>query len=78
MNKDMHGKLIEYIELEPAWTQHGNPERVIPPTGQTLRLSVTYHGDHDEVWIVLSEGDVELARYNPAGVNHIRWSTQRT
>jgi len=74
MNKDMHGKLIDYIELDPAWTQSGNPERVIPACGQTLSLSITYHGDHDQVWIVLAKGGIEVSRYNPRGVNHIRWT----
>lgn len=75
MNREMHGKLIDYIELDPVWTQQGNPERVTAGDGHTLRLSITYHGDHEQVWIVLSKGDVEVSRYNPRGVNHIRWAS---
>lgn len=76
MNAQMHGRFIDYIELNPAWTQGGNPERVAPANGQRLYLSVTYHGDHDEVWIVLAKGDVEVSRFNPRGVNHIRWTAE--
>jgi hypothetical protein len=76
MNRDMHGKMIDYIELNPMWTYHGNPERVAPGKGQSLQLSYTHHGDHDQIWIVLSEGDREVSRYNPDGVQHIRWSAQ--
>jgi hypothetical protein len=75
MNTKMHGKLIDYIELNPAWTQTGNPERVVAREGLTLHLSATYHGDHDEFWIVLSMGGTEVARYNPKGVQHIRWTS---
>lgn len=75
MNLEMHGKLIDYIELDPTWTQCGHPERVSSGDGHTLRLSVTYHGDHDQTWIVLSKGDVEVSRYNPKGVQHIRWAS---
>jgi len=78
MNRNMHGKLIDYIELNPVWTQSGNPERVSAGSGQTLQLSVTYHGDHDQIWIVLLEGATEVARYHPNGVQHIRWAAQRT
>lgn len=75
MNTKMHGKLIDYIELNPMWTQSGNPERITSGDGQ-LFLSATYHGDHDEFWIVLVKNDKELSRYNPRGVQHIRWSGQ--
>lgn len=76
MNLDMHGKLIDYIELNPSWTQHGHPDRVSSGNGHTLRLSITHHGDHDQVWIVLSKGGVEVARYNPSGVQHICWAAE--
>jgi hypothetical protein len=74
VNTSMHGQLIDYIELNPAWTQHGNPERVYSRDGMTLRLSATHHGDHDQFWIVLSSSTgVELTRYNPRGVERIQW-----
>jgi hypothetical protein len=74
MNTKMHGKSIDYIELNPMWTQHGHPERVTSANGIMLSLSATHHGDHDQFWIVASEGGKEVARYNPSGVEHIRWS----
>lgn len=75
MNTSMHGKIIDYIDLNPAWTQGGNPERISSGRDHTLQLSVTYHGDRDEVWIVLGNSDGEVARYNPRGVQHIRWAS---
>lgn len=74
MNTSMHGKSIDYIDLNPMWTQSGNPERIKAGNGITLTLSALYHGDRDEFWIVVSEGGKELARYNPRGVQHIRWT----
>lgn len=74
MNTDMNGKSIDFIDLNPAWTQHGNPERIPAAIGITIALSATYHGDHDEFWIVVSDASGEIGRYNPRGVQHIRWS----
>jgi len=77
MNTNMHGKLIDYIELNPMWTQNGNPQQVSAGRGRTLALSATHHGDHDQFWIIVSESGTEVARYNPRGVQHIRWSAER-
>lgn len=74
MNTKMHGKSIDYIELNPMWTQSGNPERVAARSGVALTLSATHHGDHDQFWIVMTDKGKEVARYNPRGVEHIRWS----
>ena len=76
MNPEMHGKIIDYIELDPSWTQCGHPQRVSSRNGYTLWLSVTYHGDHDQTWIVLSRGDIEVSRYSTRAVNHIRWAAE--
>lgn len=73
MNTNMHGKSIDYIDLNPMWTQSGNPERIQARDGCTLTLSATHHGDHDQFWIVLSDRGREIARYNPNGVQQIRW-----
>lgn len=74
MNTKMHGKSIDFIELDPIWTQGGHPERVVARNGVTLTLSATHHGDHDQFWIVVSEAGKELSRYSPRGVQHIQWS----
>lgn len=74
MNTKMHGKSIDYIELNPMWTQSGNPERIYASDGVTLTLSATHHGDHDQFWVVMRNGKEEIARYNPRGLEHIRWS----
>lgn len=74
MNTEMNGKAIDYIDLDPVWTQGGSPERIVACDGCTLHLSATFHGDHEQYWIILSEKGQEVARYSPRGVQHIRWS----
>lgn len=77
MNTNMNGKAIDLIDLDPHWTQSGNPERIeAGRDGVTLHLSATYHGDHDQFWIVVSERGQEIARYSHRAVQHIRWSSQ--
>jgi len=76
MNVNMHGKSINYIDLNPVWTQSGNPERIEAGNGITLSLSATYHGDHDEFWVVELKGDREVRRFSTRGIQHIRWSAQ--
>lgn len=38
-----------------------------------LRLSATFHGDHDEFWIVLLVNGDERERYNTKFVSKITW-----
>ena len=73
MNTKMHGRKIKFIELDPGWTQHGNPESVGLYEPVNLHLSATHHGDHDQFWIVASKGGKEIQRYNPRGVQRIVW-----
>jgi len=74
MNSKMHGKSIDYIDLNPMWTQSGNPERVSANANRKIEMSATYHGDHEQFWILVFENGQEVERYNPHGVQHIRWS----
>lgn len=74
MNVSMHGKAIDYIDLNPAWTPCGNPERIVTGEGLTLSLSATHHGDHDEFWVIESKGEHEVRRFNTRGIQHIKWS----
>lgn len=74
MNIEMNGKEILRAEVIMA---DGNPypiearadllphhklgDRVV----KSLHLSATYHGDHDQFWVVVvGEGDTEIARFN--------------
>lgn len=71
MNTDMHGKQILQIEVEradgnPYIYQRGyeldykHPELKI----ERMELSATYHGDHDEFWVLLIGAKGEIARFN--------------
>lgn len=51
----------------------GNPESVGKWESADLHLSATYHGDHDQFWVVVSEGGKEVSRYNARGIQHIVW-----
>lgn len=74
MNVSMHGKAIAYIELDPMWTQDGNPRMIRSGVADKLTLSATHHGDHDEFWVVSTHtGGYELARWRCAGIQHIGW-----
>ena len=55
----------------------GQCRQIIAKDGLSLHLSITYHGDHDEVWIVEMVGVVEVARHNPRYVETIVWEDER-
>ena len=73
MDTKMNGRRIKYIELDPSWTSSGNPESVRKWDSTDLHLSATHHGDHDEFWVVVSEGGKEVSRYSTRGIQHIVW-----
>jgi hypothetical protein len=73
MNTSMNGRSIECIDLNPMWTQSGNPERIWAREGLSLRFAANHHGDHDSFWVVVTECDREIARYNANAIQHIRW-----
>ena len=67
MNIGMNGKKIRAL----YW--YGGNE---PPTmrqGGEFYLSATYHGDHDEFWVVQTKDDKEIARYNPRYIETLVW-----
>lgn len=78
MNRGMHCKLIEYIDLDPMWTQCGHPERIQSGNGVVLKLSATNHGDHEEFWVVEVVHDRETRRFNPRGLQCIKWQPDPT
>lgn len=75
MKLEMNGKPIEFIDLDPMWTQSGNPERIWSRDGTWLHLSATFHGDHEQYWIVEKRAGEEVGRYGWKSVHHIQWSS---
>lgn len=74
MNVSMHGKPIAVIHFSGGVGGYsGNPERIRSDGVQQLHLSATYHGDHDEFWVVRSIDGKELDRYACRHVDHIEW-----
>ncbi len=73
MNTSMNGKEIRCIDLNPIWTQDGNPERIWARDGVSLTLSAMNHGDHDAFWVIQSKDGEEIARFNASGIQHIVW-----
>ena len=67
MNTKMHGAKLKNV----YWP---NGELVIADDSTRLHLSATYHGDHDEFWIVqTNKHDMEVARYNIRYVESFAW-----
>lgn len=48
---------------------YGDMDNTGLPEISSMKMSATYHGDHDEFWIVVMRGDVEQ-RYNCKQVRH--------
>ncbi len=71
MNSEMHGKKIAAVYWPDSET--GKDRCLKAECGHALHLSVTYHGDRDEIWNVQAEGDTEIMRHNPRYVESIEW-----
>lgn len=72
MNTEMHGKRIVAVYWPDTESEQGRcvKERA---DGYGLHLSVTYHGDHEEIWIIETLNGQEIARHNPRYVESIVW-----
>jgi hypothetical protein len=73
MDTSMHGKKIKFA----SWPDSGNETGQHLQSGEkcgTLTFSATYHGDHDEFWIVQTKDGEEVARYNARYVETITWA----
>jgi len=68
----MHGKKISTIYWPDTESEQG---RMLSSKDDDLILDATYHGDHDEFWIVQKRKITgrEVARYNPRYVESIIW-----
>ena len=71
MDATMHGKKIASVYWTDTETEQG---RYLASDGEiTLELSITYHGDHDEIWVVQLKNGKEVARHNPRYIETIAW-----
>ena len=71
MNTEMHKRKIKQVWWPDTEEEKG---RNISEEGKTtLMLSATYHGDHDEFWILQLYDGKEVARHNPRYVESIIW-----
>ena len=75
MNTDMHRKPIYMVWWPDTEIEHGR--HIISNDERYIELHATYHGDHDEFWIVeykTTNGELhEVARHNPRYVESIVW-----
>jgi hypothetical protein len=68
----MHGRKVRRVEFVDG--PSGNPGIWDSRTGQRIEFIATYHGDHDESWLLLRDGDGnELERRNARFVERIVW-----
>lgn len=73
MDKSMDGKSIDGIYWPD--TNDGQRHQIFAPDTQyDLHLSVTHHGDHDEIWVIQSINGKEVARHNPRYLETIVWT----
>ena len=49
-------------------------ERVPVPEGCTAVYRAYFHGEYDDAWIVVCDGEWEVARYNAKGIGGIVWA----
>ena len=69
MNTDLNNKPVQEI-----WVHTEDGEFSIQSgNNQTLNLSATYHGDHDEFWIIHKIAGREVARFNCKYISRIVW-----
>lgn len=71
MNTEMHNKKIAAVYWPDTESESGRCLKA--GYGLDLYLSITFHGDHDEIWIVRVEDGVETARHNPRYAESIEW-----
>lgn len=76
MNTSMHGMKIRSVFWPDTESEQG---RCLEANEDLLiELSATYHGDHNEFWIVVLEkigGEFrEVARHNPKFIESLVWA----
>ena len=76
MNQEMHGKKISAIHWPNTESEKGRCLMAGYGECDEIYLSATYHGSHDEFWIVQMKDGEEVARHNTAFVETIEWAKQ--
>lgn len=76
MDRSMNGKKIDVVYLPDTNDEYGRQLVAGHPGCESLHLSATYHGDHEEFWIVQIDKGVEVARHNPRYVETIAWAKE--
>ena len=76
MNIEFHGKQIKIIYWPDTENESGR--HLKSSDEKLLEMSATYHGDHDEFWIVectkINDKFVETARHNPKFIESFEWA----
>lgn len=68
---EMHGKKIKAV----FWPRSAGTrqDEIRASEDCEIILCESFHGDHDEVWIVVCENGIEVERHNPRHVESIIW-----
>jgi hypothetical protein len=74
MNTEMHGRKIARIIFDGASSYQIHEVR--SEGNVQLELSATYHGDHDEFWVLKLVDGEEVERYAPRLIETITWQSQ--
>jgi len=73
VNTEMHGRKIAAVFWPDTETRKGCC-LMVGHGCDDMHLSATYHGDHDEFWIVQTKDGVEVSRHNTRYVETIEWA----
>jgi len=73
MNTGMNGKVIKQICLFGDTGDRSASPFISQQDKQILYLSASYHGDHDEFWVVVEKDGKEVERHNCRNVACIVW-----
>ena len=60
MHIDLHGKRIKEVRIK---TEDGE-FNINNDGNQVIEMSATYHGDHEQYWVVYRMGNREISRFN--------------
>ena len=64
--------------VKEIWSIGANGDEVVrPKDGEELVFRNDFHGDHDNEWICLYRGEVEICRYNANYASCIVWEEKR-
>lgn len=74
MNLNMNGRSIAAIYFEGGvGCYSGNPEMIRENGDLTLHLSATFHGNHEQYWVIEAVKGTEFRRHNVGSIATIEW-----